>query len=86
MEWSAGEMEEHLNSVREAVASFIKKSGDKFSDLVDHINSEVQFGIRIADEQMFKAWTEKEFPGQLTYSYSQTETYDGEDENEDDLD
>lgn len=74
LEWSPEEMAQHVGSVREAVELFIKTSGEgsRFSDLVEFMNKR----FRTADEQMFKEWTEKEFPGKLTYSHTHTETFD----------
>jgi hypothetical protein len=75
LEWSPEEMAVHVNSVRDAVRSFLNESGvgSKFSDLVEFMNTR----FRTADEQMFKEWTEKEFPGQFTYSHTHTATFDG---------
>ena len=83
LKFTAEEMEGHVNSIREAVASFLRVSGviaPKFSDLVDYMNTM----FNTVDEEMFKAWTEKEFPGQIVYSHTLPATYDG-DENEEDV-
>jgi hypothetical protein len=81
LEWSPEEMAQYVGTVREAVELFLKESGvgSKFSDLVQFMNTR----FRTADEEMFKEWTEKEFPGQFTYTHTHTATYDGDEESED---
>ena len=67
-------MAEHVNSVRESVELFLRISGigSKFSDLLEFMNKQ----FRTSNEQTFKEWTQKEFPGQFVYSHTLTATYD----------
>lgn len=79
LKYTAEEMAEHVKSIRDAVASFIQESGvisPKFSDLVAYMNTK----FNTVDEEMFKGWTEKEFPGQIVYSHTFPTTYENEDE------
>lgn len=78
LEWSPEEMAQYVGTVRDAVELFLKESGvgSKFSDLVEFMNKR----FRTADEEMFKEWTEKEFPGQFTYTHTHTATYDGDED------
>jgi len=75
LELSPEEMSTYVGTVKDAVQLFLNESGvgSKFSDLVAFMNTR----FRTADEQMFKEWTEKEFPGQFTYTHTHTATYDG---------
>lgn len=78
LEWSPEEMAQYVGTVRDAVELFLKESGvgSRFSDLVEFMNKR----FRTADEEMFKEWTEKEFPGQFTYTHTHTATYDGDED------
>jgi len=80
LERSPEEMAQYVVAVREAVKLFLKESGvgSRFSDLVEFMNTR----FRTADEQMFKEWTEKEFPGQFTYTHTHTATYDSDEDEE----
>lgn len=80
LERTPEEKAEYISTIRQAVESFVKESGigSKFSDLVEFMNKQ----FRTADEEMFKEWTQKEFPGQFTYTHTLPATYDGEDEEE----
>lgn len=73
-------MAEHVNLVRESVELFLRTSGigSKFSDLLEFMNKQ----FRTADEQMFKEWTQREFPGQFIYSHILPATYDEQESND----
>lgn len=82
LDYTPEEKAQHVGSVRDAVESFLRESGvgAKFSDLVAFMSNK----FRMADEEMFKEWTEKEFPGQFTYTHTHQATYDDADEPQDD--
>ena len=78
LEWSPEEMAQHVQTVREGVELFLRESGvgRNFTELVDFINTK----FRCADEQMFKEWVQKEFPGQLVYTHKHEAEWTPDDE------
>jgi hypothetical protein len=68
-DYTPEEMASHVDSVKGSVDLFLRKSiGIRpFSELVEFMKDK----FRMADEQMFKEWVQKEFPGQFRFVHVQ---------------